>query len=106
MITLGQPLSDNVNRLMTKSDLFLIQNTLKMVTLDLVNLRQIDRINQMITLSVNTLSGFQNIKKKIFKYFLIKSTSVSKSLDPKASMKVKIHQDLLKLKYLPRGAEL
>jgi hypothetical protein len=57
LITLGQRESDDINRMITISDLPLIKSTYLLVMLDLVNLRQFDHINIMITLSVITLSG-------------------------------------------------
>ncbi len=62
MITLGQRESDNINRMITKSDRLLIQSARLLVIWDLLNLGQFDHINRMITLSVITLSGLHCIK--------------------------------------------
>jgi hypothetical protein len=61
VITLGQMESDNINRMITITDCLLIQKGCLLVIWDLLNLGQFDHINQMITLSVITLSGLHCI---------------------------------------------
>ena len=57
VITLGQRESDNINRMITISNCRLIQSTNFLFFGELVNLGQFDHSNQMITLSVITISG-------------------------------------------------
>ncbi len=59
VITLGESESDNISQMIIKSDLLLIQSTKLTVLWDLINLGSFDPINQMKTLWVIPLSGFQ-----------------------------------------------
>jgi hypothetical protein len=56
LITLGQSKSNKMNRMITRTNHLLIQTIKLLVIWDFVNLGQYDYINQMITLSVITLS--------------------------------------------------
>jgi hypothetical protein len=59
VITLGESESDNISQMIIISDLLLKQSTKLTVLLDLINHGTFDPINQMKTLLVIPLSGFQ-----------------------------------------------
>ncbi len=62
MITLGQAITDPINRMITITYILLTHSMLLRDNWDLINLGQFDPINQIIPLTMIPLSGAHRIK--------------------------------------------